>query len=794
MIVYQSTKAGFLDDVAENRLQQRLESGFLAKTGSVPSDRRVWADEYARFSLALGRAKVADDVQVAVEYHVSSIGRSRIDVLLAGSDGRCDNGLIIELKAWDKAGASDVDGMVVSPYGGNSLKQHPSLQAQKYKVLIVNFNQDIAEKGVQLHPSAYLFNLHRRNPEPLEDPRYAELLAESRLFLADDAGELRAYFEKLIPQKPQHDLLFLLDQGRWRPADELIGRVESMLHGNPEFELIDEQDEAFRIIRHQVLDESDRTHRHVFIVEGGPGTGKSVIAVRLMAEALKKKRMAFFVAPNMAFRQALVASLAKGDKRYREDGDSLFKSSWSFHEADYRKDERNEILVVDEAHRLKDQAYQYKGKSMVDDMVRGSRISVFFIDESQRVSWADSGSVAAIRDAAKRFKATLHEPLRLSAQFRCNGSTGYLNWLDDVLQIRETGNFDGWGAGQYEFEVFDKAEDLYAALQARNTENKARLIAGYSWPWPSKGRERGTKLKHVQADGLALPWNYNGENWASAEDGITQVGCIHTVQGLEFDWQGVLIGDDLVFEDGQVKGVPAKRAKTDKSLSGYKKALTEAKKDPAKTAQLHAKADSIIKSTYRVLLSRGRKGTLVWCKDKALAAYLRQRLALARPEASGKLLPFKPRIIETQAPGLVPIYSLEAAAGGFGGEREVQALGWVQVAGLSKPSAEHFVAKVVGQSMEPRIADGSYCLFRRYLGGSREGKIVLAQSQEMTDPENGASYTVKVYHSEKAVEDGHWQHATIELKPLNPAFKPIQLQPQTQDSIQIIAELIQVLS
>src|SRR5208282_4266485 len=125
--------------------------------------------------------------------------------------------------------------------------------------------------------------------------------------------------------------------GRWRPADELIGRVESMLEGNPEFQLIDDQDEAFRIIRHQVLDETDRTHRHVFIVEGGPGTGKSVIAVRLLAEALKKKRMAFFVAPNKAFRDALVQSLAHGDRRYRDDGEALFRSSWSFHQSDWRK-------------------------------------------------------------------------------------------------------------------------------------------------------------------------------------------------------------------------------------------------------------------------------------------------------------------------------------------------------------------------------------------------------------------------------------------------------------------------
>ena len=589
-----------------------------------------WASDYSRFSSVLSQAKVADDIQVAIEYHVSPIGRSRIDVLLAGNDGHHDNGLILELKAWDRAEVSSVENMVVAPLGGGMVKQHPNHQARQYKGMIMRFNADILEKDVKLHPSAYLFNLYRRDPEPLEDARYKDLLAESRLFLANDVAQLKLYLEELIPRKATNDVLFLLEHGKWRPADELISRVDSMLAGNEEFTLIDEQDEAFRIIRHQVLDDADRTHRHVFVVEGGPGTGKSVIAVRLLAETLKKKRMAFFVAPNMAFRNALVESLARGDRGYREDGDALFKSSWSFHQSDYRKDARNEILVVDEAHRLKDKAYQYKGQSMVEDMVRGARISVFFIDESQKVTWQDSGSVAAIRAAAKKFNAEFHPPLTLTAQFRCNGSTGYLNWLDDVLQLRATGNFDNWGDGQYEFKVFDRAEDLYSALKAKNDANKARLIAGYSWDWPTKGRERGGAINHVQADGLALPWNYTGESWAAAKDGIEQVGCVHTSQGLEFDWMGVLIGDDLVCREGIVEGDPAKRARTDKSLHGWKGELRAAKDNPTTQKAIMGKVDSIIKSTYRVLLSRGRKGCYVWCKDPGLREYFKKRLALAK--------------------------------------------------------------------------------------------------------------------------------------------------------------------
>jgi DUF2075 family protein len=296
----------------------------------------------------------------------------------------------------------------------------------------------------------------------------------------------------------------------------------------------------------------------------------------------------------------------------------------------------------------------------------------------------------------------------------------------------------------------------------------------------------------VEADGLALPWNFTGESWASAKDGIEQVGCIHTIQGLEFDWQGVLIGDDLALVDGKVVGVPEKRAKTDKSLSGYKKDLKEAKGDTASTAEIHARADLIIKSTYRVLLSRGRKGTFIWCKDKTLAAYLKQRLALAQRSAEN-LVVFKPKVHPKAGPGLVPLYSLEAAAGGFGARQSPEAAGWVEVAGVAKPSAEHFVAKVVGRSMEPLIPNESYCLFKRYTGGSRGGKVVLAQSYALSDPETGGSYTVKRYRSEKLEGEGHWEHGSISLEPINRDFKPINLSPGQAEDVSVVAEFVKVL-
>lgn len=807
MIVYAETRRNFLEDVDLNRLERRLVEGFERQTGSVPSDRTVWADEYARFSSALRRARVDDDMQVAIEYHVSAAGRSRIDVLLAGNDGERDNGVVLELKAWSEADASEVPELVWSPYGGGTLAQHPCVQARKYKGLILRFNADIRDKNVGIHSAAYLFNLQRRDPEPLEDPRYRHIIDESRLFLADDTDDLSRYIERYVRHRSRHDVLFLLEKGRVVPAPALVESVARMLDGNEEFDLLDAQNEAFQVIRHAIAGVATAAKRQVFIVHGGPGTGKSVIAVRLLAEVLKSKRLGFFIAPNKAFRDTLVEQLARGSRDYREDGQALFQSSWSFHAADFTKDRLHEVLVVDEAHRLKDEAYQYRGKSMVDDMVRAARISVFFLDETQRVQWNDSGSEQRIREAAKKFSAHVHAPFTLTAQFRCGGSDGYLNWLDDVLQIRPTGHFDNWAEQQYDFRVFDHPAELYRELKARNADNKARLVAGYSWEWPTEGRQRRGHVKHVTVDGLSLPWNFTGENWATAPDGIDQVGCVHTCQGVEFDWLGVLIGPDLRFENGCIVGDSAQRARTDSSLKGWKTALRKAQNEVAATEAVLVKVQAIIKNTYKVLLSRGRKGCFVWCADPGLREYLRDRLRLASQTfAAQAAIPSAPPapapLIVASPPGerftdWVPVYDLNAAAGDFGPSSPADRLGWIESPPDIRTDDRHFAARVRGRSMEPLIPDGSLCLFRFDVAGSRGGRILLVQHQAISDPELGGSYTVKKYRSLKVQEadsdDEAWTHAAIQLVPLNAEFQTIWINPDQVDDLRVVAEFIRVL-
>jgi uncharacterized protein len=378
------------------------------------------------------------------------------------------------------------------------------------------------------------------------------------------------------------------------------------------------------------------------------------------------------------------------------------------------------------------------------------------------------------------------------------------------LQVRPTGNFDNWADEQYDFRVFDDAKQMYAALKAKNATNKARLIAGYSWEWPTKGRQRHGHVKHVQADGLSLPWNFMGENWATSKDGIDQVGCVHTCQGVEFDWLGVLIGPDLRYEAGNVVGDPIKRAKTDSSLKGSKKALTEAKGDAAATAQVHLKVQAIIKNTYKVLMSRGRKGCFVWCADPALRNYLRERLKLASrtfAAQEGSPTDDAPAAstlrIESTPPGKpykewLPLYDLQAAASEFGPSVAADCLGWVPTPAGVRGDERFFVAQVFGRSMEPRIPDGAYCVFRRDVAGSRSGKVLLVQHWAISDPETGGSYTVKRYESMKLEnvemgEDPPQDHTAIQLKPSNKEFRTIWINPDQVDELRVIAEFVRVM-
>ncbi len=288
----------------------------------------------------------------------------------------------------------------------------------------------------------------------------------------------------------------------------------------------------------------------------------------------------------------------------KTDIKALFQSSGTFHT---RKTNELQIAIVDEAHRLRKKSgmFQNQGEDQIKEIINASIFSVFFIDRNQRVTFNDAGTIDKIRNFAQEQNSLIYEGV-LESQFRCNGSDGYLAWLDNVLQIAETANYDGF-EGDYDFKIFDNPHEMYDTIKAKNKiNNKSRVLAGYCWDWPKEGRMTSL-IKDIQIPehNFGISWNLgNSDTYAIDPDSINEAGCIHTTQGLEFEYVGVIIGDDLRYENGKLIVDINKRAKTDQSIKGIKKLLKE---NPEEAQHI---ANEIVKNTYRTLMTRGQRAVI----------------------------------------------------------------------------------------------------------------------------------------------------------------------------------------
>ena len=396
-----------------------------------------------------------------------------------------------------------------------------------------------------------------------------------------------------------------------------------MLKGNREFIMLDEQ----KVVYEEILNESRQSvkddKKRVVIVKGGPGTGKSVVAVNLLVELTKEDQFCQYVSKNSAPRNVYRKKL-KGSIR-KSSVDNMFKGSGIYTET---ANNMIDTILVDEAHRLNEKSgmFHNMGENQIKEIIHAAKCSVFFIDESQRVTLQNIGRVDEIRKWAEEEKAQITE-MELVSQFRCNGSDGYLAWLDHTLEIRDTANFDMEDI-DYDIRIFDSPTKMQELIIERNrtSHNRARILAGYCWNWKKEG-VNDPSVHDIKIGDFEISWNLkNTTTFAIDEDSIHEAGCIHTSQGLEFDYVGVIIGDDMRYENGMVVTDFTKRARTDQSLKGIKKLYKE------NPELANKEADEIIKNTYRTLMTRGMKGCYVFCTDQRLAAYLKKCLETRKSE------------------------------------------------------------------------------------------------------------------------------------------------------------------
>jgi uncharacterized protein len=617
MIVYLATKTGFIDDVFSNCIDEKILDVFKSKLRRSVSkaEMRAWKNSMDYMHKVLVDSQIPDDAGVAIEFNIPQTSK-RIDFILTGLDAdRQRSAVIVELKQWERVEATEKDAIVRTFIGGSHIEtSHPSYQAWSYAALLEDFNEAVRSEPILIKPCAYLHNCVTSST--INDPFYSEHTVKAPAFLKTDAQKLRDFIREHVRFGDSGETMYRIAGGKLRPSKSLADSLRSMLTGNREFLMIDDQKLVYETALHLAKHSSSK-RKNVLIVDGGPGTGKSVVAINLLVELTQQGKVAQYVTKNAAPRAVYESKLTGSMSKTRIS--NLFTGSGSFTAT---APNTFDTLIVDEAHRLNEKSgmFQNMGENQIKEVINAARFCIFFIDEDQRVTFKDIGEKGEIRKWAEEAGAGVQE-LSLESQFRCNGSDGYLAWVDNTLQIRETANPTLEGI-DYEFKVCDSPQELREMILRRNrVNNKARMVAGYCWDWVSKGKSSQLDIVMPEHE-FSARWNLasDGSLWILKPESVSEVGCIHTCQGLELDYVGVILGPDLVAMDGILQAIPERRAKKDASVSGYKKML---KSDPEKARK---KAATIIKNTYRTLLTRGQKGCFVFSVDPETNKYLKDSI------------------------------------------------------------------------------------------------------------------------------------------------------------------------
>jgi DUF2075 family protein len=614
MIVYQKTKAAFREDVFSNNVENIIQEQVLQKLGKRTAQPEInsWRNSLQYMDRVLSDSQIPEDSGVGIEYQLPYSGL-RIDFVLTGQDeAGTDKAIIIELKQWSEATATDEDGIVATFLGrGIQEVNHPSYQAWSYAAYLEGFNETVYADHIKLLPCAYLHN-HPDNGE-LTSSQYTGYVEKAPLFFKSDAAKLRDFIRQHVQRGDHSGIMYRIEGGRIRPSKQLAEALAGLMKGKPEFILLDEQKVVYETARKLAAKATNET-KQVLIVRGGPGTGKTVVAINLLVALTKQALNTKYVSKNSAPRHVYKRKLTGTIRGSRFD--SLFVGSGAF-----IKTPANtfDVLLVDEAHRLNELSGMYGnlGENQVKELITAARCTIFFLDEDQRVAVQDIGSEDEIRHWALQVGAQVHIR-ELHAQFRCNGSDAYMAWLDNVLAIRVTAN-PTLEADDYDFRVVDSPDELQQLIYAKNKlNNRARMAAGYCWKWTSK--KDAAQMDFQLSPTFRHRWNLAtyGNHWIDEPNSVTEIGCIHTTQGLELDYIGVIIGPDLVVRAGEVVTNAMARDQYDTTVKGRKRLLA--------TADGRELLDLVIKNTYRTLLTRAMKGCYVYCTDPETAAYLRRRM------------------------------------------------------------------------------------------------------------------------------------------------------------------------
>lgn len=620
MIVYNDIKRQFVNDVKDNSIADKILDAIKMRGLNAGHEKEYssWQNSMQFMRNIVDDSEIDDEVRICIEYNIPLTSK-RVDFIIAGADSTGkENIVIVELKQWQKAEVvADDMHYCVRTFVANSdrIVCHPSYQAYSYSCFLKNYSQSLTDENINIVPCAYLHNYQPEFRHTLSSPIYHEWTRIATFFIKNEVGAFSDFVKKHITKKSSKgDLLYLIDHGRLRPTKALQDSLASMVKGNKEFMLLDEQavcfDMCLKTMNQCLKDRKKRT----IIIQGGPGTGKSVLAVNLLMEYINQSLNASYVTKNSAPREAFLKLPTKSDAKKLVNIKQLFRSPFGL-----SKCESNiyDCLIVDEAHRLVKKMYgDWNGENQVKECINASLLSIFLLDEDQAVTTKDIGSIDEVKKWCNELgsRLVITEETRLISQFRCNGSDAYIQFLDEVLQRNEESIEVDLSELNFDFQVFDNPNKMREALRVKNQiNNKTRMVAGYCYDWNVR-HHRG-EWDIMLEDNFKAKWNLeNDKVWAINPKSFEEIGCIHTAQGLEFDYVGVFIGKDLTYNPHTRLIETHKEAiSTDDNSSGIRSASQE-------------KAKQLILNTYKTLLTRGQKGCYVYCEDPELRKHIQSYL------------------------------------------------------------------------------------------------------------------------------------------------------------------------
>ncbi|WMT55284.1 MULTISPECIES: DUF2075 domain-containing protein, partial [unclassified Acidiplasma] len=633
MRLYENSAQQLINDINCNKLSDKLENAFISYYGHRPSQAEINAWNNS-FQFVKNELQVNNlfNIWVIIEYELPYSAK-RIDAILLGKNNdNIKNIVILELKQWSSVELSPIDGNVKT-YVGYALRcePHPSIQVSGYYYYLKDFMDIFSKNCYGIYACAYCHNYSPKINDPMFSDPFHDVISKFPLFTKNDFKNFGMYLKEKLNNGGGLDVYNDFIHSSIKPSKKLIDFTSNILRNQKIFSLIDDQILANNTIIDRAKKASKLKNKSVIIVSGGPGTGKSVIALNAMAELLSMGLKVYHATGSKSFTSSLQKILSS-DRVKSPQNQSAKNLFLYFNSFSNTKSNEIDVLIADEAHRLRKSSNNRFTKKerrsnipQIDELINVAKVSVFFIDENQVVRPEEIGSIKLIEETAKKYNADVYK-FTLKTQFRCSGSDGYLNWVDSMLNINDTGNEFLTKNDKMKFIIMDSPEELRDEIRNLNKKNpnSARMVAGFCWPW-SDPTEDGTLKEDIVIGNFRATWELKDFNhvkfnkkpetppwnlWPIDPKCAEQVGSIYTVQGFEFDYIGLIWGNDLVY-DYNIHDWVGK---------------PENSKDPVikrdKNFTIH------IKNIYRTLLTRARYGVYVYFVDKDTEKFVKSRIEM----------------------------------------------------------------------------------------------------------------------------------------------------------------------